>query len=149
MQRFLISIEWTIEYKNDNFDKKIAFDTIIEMLDINDHSCKNWYKTLEDIYEMKTNNFDGYVHKVNHINEEYLKYEIFNQYLHKIEIECYLVENYNLKDFKAKYLDTWILMQNSNIIRAFEKNISNFNYKENDEILAFIKIINISLNQLA
>jgi len=73
----------------------------------------------------------------------------FNQYLHKIEIECYLVENYNLKDFKAKYLDTWILMQNSNIIRAFEKNISNFNYKENDEILAFIKIINISLNQLA
>lgn len=136
MQRFLISIEWTIEYKNYNFDKKIASDTIIEMLDIKNHSCKNWYKTLEDIYEMKTNNFDGYVHKVNHLDN------------FRMEIECYLVANKKLKDFQAKYLINWKEMQNCNIIRAFEKNINNFNYKENNEVLAFIKIINISLIQL-
>jgi hypothetical protein len=151
-QPFHITIDWNIKYNNDSCDKELAFNTIIEKLNLikKDHFkndiCAPWYKTLEDIYNSKTNNYDGYIKDVQ-IKEDINIDNLDN--IHKIH--TFYISAYLLHD--AKKIKDILVLQPSNkeliklIEKAFYKQVSLFNYTVDDKVLAEMNIFKIAVEE--
>ena len=131
VQNFLIILDLEIEYNSDISNKIAAYD----LLKINDDMRSGWYSVFENIYNMKSNNYDGYIQKVYYENK-------------KLYIEFYLMED-KLSNFKNIYLDNWKEQQTINIINAVKNNIKKFCYYENDKIMASMVILDIELKEIS
>ena len=121
IKNFLIILDWDIEYNSDINKKIDAYNHIIDLLKINEDMRSGWYPTFENIYNIKSNNFDGYIQKVYSENK-------------KIYIEFYLMDD-KLSNFKNIYLDNWKEQQNINIIIAVKNQIQKFSYFEDDKLM--------------
>jgi hypothetical protein len=77
-------------------------------------SEKLWYAFLSNIYGLKSNNFDGYVSRVEYSNSSIL-------------IECYLVDDIKLRSLKEKYLD-WYEFQKILILDATKLHLNILGY---------------------
>ena len=134
VQKFLIILDWEIEYDINISNKIDAYNYIYDSLKINGDMRSNWYSAFENIYNMKSNNFDGYIQKVYCQNK-------------KIYIEFYLMDD-KLSNFKNMYLNNWKEQQTINIINAVKNNIKKFSYFEDNKLMASIVILDIQLQEL-
>ena len=151
-QSFHITIDWNIKYINDTCNKELAFDHIIEKLNLKkkdnfkNNICGPWYKTLEDIYNSKTNNYDGYIKDVE------LKEDISNDNLDNIhKIHTFYISAYLLHDFK-KIKDVFISQPSTEelikfIKNAFYKQVTLFNYTVDNQVYAVMNIFNIHIEE--
>lgn len=124
VQKFLITINWDIEY-NSNEDNKTIYYKIIKNITLD-----NWYTALKHIYNIENKNFDCYVRNVEHKNQT-------------IYINCYVIEDTVFKIFKDIHKDNWIKQIYINMKKSIEEYISNFNYLENK-----IKILNMDIQEI-
>ncbi len=151
-QPFHITIDWNIKYINDSVNKELAFDNIIEKLNLkkNDNIkndiCGPWYKTLEDIYNSKTNNYDGYIKDVQ-IKEDINFDNLDNIHkIHTFYISAYLLhDNKKIKDLLNSRPSTEELIKL--IEKAFYKQVSLYNYTVDDKVLAEMNIFKIAIEE--
>jgi hypothetical protein len=134
VQNYIIIIDWEIEYNLDISNKIDAYNHIIELLKINDDMRSNWYSVFENIYNLKSNNFDGYIQKVYYENK-------------KLYIEFYLMDD-KLSNFKNIYLDNWKEQQTINIIDAVKNHMKKFSYFEDNKLIGSILVKEIELREL-
>lgn len=77
---------------------------------------KPWYMALSDIYGMKTNNFDGYVHRA------------FINGSNAIKLVCYLVDDHaKTSRLKTGVLGSWKAIQAERIEEAIKAHIQRLN----------------------
>ena len=151
-QPFHITIDWNITYTNDLVNNELAFNTIIEKLNLKKNdNIKNdissaWYKTLEDIYGSKTNNYDGYIKDVQ-IKEEINNDNLENIHkIHTFYISAYLLhDEKKIKDLLKSRPSTEELIKL--IEKAFYKQVSLFNYTVDDKVLAKMNIFKITVEE--
>jgi hypothetical protein len=151
-QSFHITIDWNIKYINDSCNKGLAFNHIIEKLNLKKKDnfkndlCASWYKTLEDIYNSKTNNYDGYIKDVE-IKEDISNDNLDNIHkIHTLYITAYLLHDIKkIKDVLISQPTTEELIKL--IKNAFYKQVSLFNYTVNDEVYAVMNIFNIHIEE--
>lgn len=124
VQKFLITINWDIEY-NSNEDNKTIYDKIIKNITLD-----YWVKALKNIYNIENKNFDCYVRTVEHNNQT-------------IYINCYIIEDTIFKIFKDIHKDNCKEQIYINMKKSIEEYISNFNCLENK-----IKILNMNIQQI-
>lgn len=147
-QQFHITLDWNIKYHNDSFNKELAFNHIIEKLNLakkdnyKNDLCAPWYKTLEDIYNSKTNNYDGYIKDVE------LKEEISNDVFNNLyKIHTFYISVYILHDVR-KIKDVLISQPSTEEIiklieKAFSTQVMLFNYTVDNKVLAEMNIFKI------
>jgi hypothetical protein len=151
-QSFHITLDWNITYTNDLVNKELAFNYIIEKLnlrkkdDYKNDLCAPWYKTLEDIYDSKTNNYDGYIKDVQ-IKEDINIDNLDN--IHKIH--SFYISAYLLHDVK-KIQDILLLRPSTEeliklIEKAFYKQVSLFNYTVDNIVLAKMNLFKITVEE--
>ena len=134
VQKFLIILDWEIEYDINISNKIDAYNYIYDSLKINGDMRSNWYSAFENIYNIKSNNFDGYIQNVYCENK-------------KMYLEFYLMDD-KLSSFKNIYLDNWKEQQTINIINAVRNHIKKFCYYENNKVMAYMVILDIQLKEL-
>lgn len=151
-QSFHITINWNIKYINDTCNKELAFNHIIEKLDLRKKDnykndlCASWYKTLEDIYNSKTNNYDGYIKDVE-LKEDLHPDNLDNIHkIHTLFISAYLLHDVKkIKDILISYPSTEELIKL--IKNAFYKQVTLFNYTVDNQVYAVMNIFNIHIEE--
>jgi len=136
VQKFSLTIDWNIEFNPDIKNKIAGYNHILNLLNLKNDPKNCWYKTFANIYNVESNNYDGYIQDVYH-----------NELNKKIYIDFYLVED-NLKKFKEEYPNNWKEQEHKNIKESITKNIESFYYLENDQIQSYMIINNIELKEI-
>jgi len=151
-QSFHITLDWNIKYQNDLCSKELAFNTIIEKLNLKKKDnykndlCASWYKTLEDIYNSKTNNYDGYIKDVE-LKEDINNNNIDNIHkIHTLYISAYLLHDVKkIKDVLISQPSTEELIKL--IEKAFYKQVTLFNYTVDNKVVAEMNIFKIHIEE--
>ena len=126
VRKFHVTMDWTIVYSIINSNKVDSSKTIKEKLLTNGDPTIKWCTALQAIFGKHSNNFDGYIQKVE-VNDK------------TIDILCYIIENDIMNLFKIKYPESWENEETKLIEASLRKyGEEYFSHWENDKKLAWL-----------
>ena len=126
VRNFHVTMDWTIAHSIINSNKVDSSKTIKEKLLRNGDPTIKWCTALQTIFGKHSNNFDGYIQKVE-VNEK------------TINIHCYIIENDTMNLFKVKYPESWENEETKLIEASLRKyGEEYFSHWENDKKLAWL-----------